>query len=92
MEPEGEDTEEIYLAGLSSSMPVNVQREIVRTVKGLENAEIMRDAYAIEYDCIDPTELNASLMSKRHTGLFSQGKSAAQAATRRPQVRDLSRA
>lgn len=92
LEPEGEDTEEIYLAGLSSSMPVNVQREIVRTVKGLENAEIMRDAYAIEYDCIDPTELNASLMSKRHTGLFSQGKSAAQAATRRPQVRDLSRA
>lgn len=74
LEPEGEDTEEIYLAGLSSSMPVNVQREIVRTVKGLENAEIMRDAYAIEYDCIDPTELNASLMSKRHTGLFFAGQ------------------
>ncbi|MBS1416310.1 MAG: tRNA uridine-5-carboxymethylaminomethyl(34) synthesis enzyme MnmG [Clostridia bacterium] len=74
LEPEGEDTEEIYVAGLSSSMPVCVQREIIRTVKGLENAEIMRDAYAIEYDCIDPTELDSSLMSKRHGGLFFAGQ------------------
>lgn len=74
LEPEGDDTEEIYVAGLSSSMPASVQRKIIRTVNGLENAEIMRDAYAIEYDCIDPTELDSSLMSKRHAGLFFAGQ------------------
>src|SRR5690606_2035267 len=59
IEPEGWDTNEGYLSGLSSSLPADVQLELIRTVPGLENAEIMRVGYAIDYDCLDPTLLNS---------------------------------
>lgn len=74
LEPEGEGTNEYYVQGVSSSMPADVQYEIYRTVEGLENVEIMRDAYAIEYDCIDATSLYPTLMSKNHEGLFFAGQ------------------
>lgn len=74
LEPEGDGTEEWYVQGVSSSMPSAVQYEIYKTLKGLENVEIMRDAYAIEYDCIDPTQLYPTLMSKLHQGLFFAGQ------------------
>jgi len=64
IEPEGNDTEEMYVGGMSSSLPEDVQIEMLRTIKGLENVEIMRTAYAIEYDCIDPTQLKPSLEFK----------------------------
>ena len=60
----GEDTEEMYLQGLSSSLPEAVQNEMYRTIRGFEHLEIMRPAYAIEYDCVDPTSLEATLESK----------------------------
>jgi tRNA uridine 5-carboxymethylaminomethyl modification enzyme len=74
LEPEGLSTDEYYIAGLSSSMPLDVQIKLVRTIPGLENAEIMRPAYAIEYDCIDPTELNLTLETKKIRGLYSAGQ------------------
>jgi len=74
LEPEGLDTNEIYVQGVSTSMPAEIQDQIYRSIPGLENAEIMRDAYAIEYDCIDATELLSSLMSKRKKGLFFAGQ------------------
>jgi len=74
LEPEGLFTDEYYLAGLSTSLPYDVQIEMVRSVPGLENAEIMRPAYAIEYDCIDPTELKLTLESRKIKGLFSAGQ------------------
>lgn len=74
LEPEGRDTEEWYVQGVSSSMPADIQYGIYRTLTGLENVEIMRDAYAIEYDCIDPTTLYPTLMSKYHRGLFFAGQ------------------
>ncbi|MDD4291840.1 MAG: tRNA uridine-5-carboxymethylaminomethyl(34) synthesis enzyme MnmG [Clostridia bacterium] len=74
LEPEGVDTAEWYVQGVSSSMPAEIQYEIYRSIKGLQKVEIMRDAYAIEYDCIDPTELFPSLMSKKHKGLFFAGQ------------------
>lgn len=74
LEPEAEDTCEFYVQGASSSMPASVQEQIYHSIEGLENVEIMRDAYAIEYDCIDATELNASLMSKKISGLFFAGQ------------------
>ena len=74
LEPESEDTCEFYVQGASSSMPASVQEEIYHSIEGLENAEIMRDAYAIEYDCIDATELDAALMSKRIKGMFFAGQ------------------
>ncbi len=74
LEPEGINTQEIYVQGVSSSMPAAIQYEIYRTVKGLTNVEIMRDAYAIEYDCIDSTILYPSLMSKINEGLFFAGQ------------------
>ena len=64
LEPESVDTCEYYVQGASSSMPASVQEEIYRSIEGLENVEIMRDAYAIEYDCIDATQLDATLMAK----------------------------
>ena len=70
----GLDTEEVYVQGFSSSMPFDVQREMLRSVKGLENAEIMRPAYAIEYDCIDPLELRPTLETKKVPGLYGAGQ------------------
>ena len=74
IEPCGANTEEMYLQGMSSSLPLDVQYEMYRTIKGLEHVEIMRPAYAIEYDCCDPTELYATLQSKRIKGLFGAGQ------------------
>ncbi len=74
LEPEGEFTDEMYLDGLSSSMPEDVQYRMVHSVPGLENAKIVRPAYAIEYDCISATTLKPSLESKAVDGLFSAGQ------------------
>ncbi len=74
LEPESEDTCEFYVQGASSSMPAEVQEQIYHSIEGLENVEIMRDAYAIEYDCIDATELDATLMSKKIKGMFFAGQ------------------
>ena len=74
LEPEGGDTDEVYVQGLSTSLPADVQEEMVHSISGLENAEIMRYAYAIEYDCIDPLALKPSLEVKGHIGLFSAGQ------------------
>lgn len=74
IEPEGESTEELYVQGMSSSLPEDVQIQMLRTIEGLENVEMMRTAYAIEYDCIDPTQLKLSLEFKNISGLFSGGQ------------------
>ena len=74
IEPMGLDTEELYIQGFSSSMPEEVQVQMVRTVPGLEHAEIMRPAYAIEYDCIDPTALRPTLETKAVAGLYGAGQ------------------
>lgn len=74
VEPMGLDTEEYYLQGMSSSLPEDVQLKFLRTIKGLENVEIMRPAYAIEYDCCDPLELYASLEFKKIKGLYGAGQ------------------
>lgn len=74
LEPEGEGTEEMYVQGLSSGLPAYVQRDIYSSIKGFEKVEIMRDAYAIEYDCINPLELYPTLMHKKIKGLFFAGQ------------------
>lgn len=74
IEPCGLDTEEMYLQGMSSSLPEEVQIKFYHTIKGLENAVIMRPAYAIEYDCIDPTEMKATLEFKSFEGLYGAGQ------------------
>ncbi|WAW14905.1 tRNA uridine-5-carboxymethylaminomethyl(34) synthesis enzyme MnmG [Peptostreptococcus equinus] len=74
IEPEGLDTKEMYVQGVSTSFPVDMQLKMYRTIKGLENVKIMRPAYAIEYDCIDPTQLNLSLEVKGVENLFSAGQ------------------
>lgn len=74
LEPEAMSTNEIYIQGFSTSMPSDIQKVMIHSVKGLENAEIMRDAYAIEYDCIDPLQLRPSLESKLHDGIFFAGQ------------------
>ena len=74
VEPVGADTEETYIQGFSTSLPVDVQRAMLRSLDGFENAEIMRYAYAIEYDCIDPTELYATLEFKKASGLYGAGQ------------------
>ncbi|NLN65469.1 MAG: tRNA uridine-5-carboxymethylaminomethyl(34) synthesis enzyme MnmG [Clostridiaceae bacterium] len=74
IEPMGLDTEEVYLQGFSTSMPEDVQFEMVKSLPGLENAQIMRNAYAIEYDCINPQDLKLSLEFKKFDGLFSAGQ------------------
>ena len=74
IEPCGMDTEEMYLQGMSSSLPEEVQISFYHTIKGLENAVIMRPAYAIEYDCIDPTEMLPTLEFKAFSGLYGAGQ------------------
>ena len=74
IEPMGLDTEELYIQGFSSSMPEEVQIEMLHSVKGLEHAEMMRPAYAIEYDCVDPTELLPTLEAKKVPGLYGAGQ------------------
>ena len=74
IEPCGEDTEEMYLQGMSSSLPEEVQIAFYHTIPGLENAMIMRPAYAIEYDCIDPTDMLATLEFKQFLGLYGAGQ------------------
>ena len=74
IEPEGEGTYEMYVQGMSTSLPEDVQLKMYRSVPGLENCEIMRTAYAIEYDCIDATQLKLSLEFKNIKGLFSAGQ------------------
>lgn len=74
VEPCGEDTEEMYLQGLSSSLPEAVQNEMYRTIAGFEHLEIMRPAYAIEYDCVDPTTLKPTLESKVVGGIYGAGQ------------------
>ncbi len=74
IEPCGADTEEMYLQGMSSSLPEEVQIEFYRSIKGLENVKVMRNAYAIEYDCIDPLCLEPTLEIKGHSGLFGAGQ------------------
>ena len=74
LEPEGLNTHEVYVNGMSTSLPMEVQAEIVRSIPGLENAEMLRPGYAIEYDAIDPTELDRSLRVKKFTGLYLAGQ------------------
>lgn len=74
IEPMGLNTDEYYLQGMSTSLPEDVQIEFLRTIEGLENVEIMRNAYAIEYDCCDPTELLPTLEFKSVSGLFGAGQ------------------
>ncbi|HZX46599.1 MAG TPA: tRNA uridine-5-carboxymethylaminomethyl(34) synthesis enzyme MnmG [Clostridia bacterium] len=74
IEPEGRDTCEMYVQGMSTSLPEDVQVQFYRSIKGLERVKIMRTAYAIEYDCIDPTQLKLSLECKEIEGLFCAGQ------------------
>lgn len=74
IEPCGLDTEEMYLQGLSSSLPEDVQLAFIHTIKGLEHAQVMRTAYAIEYDCVDPTALKATLEFNDIEGLYGAGQ------------------
>lgn len=74
VEPMGEHTEEMYIQGFSTSLPTDVQWQMIRSLKGFENAEIMRYAYAIEYDCADPTQLYATLEFKDHPNLYGAGQ------------------
>ena len=74
IEPCGLDTEELYLQGVSSSLPEDVQLQILKSIKGLENVKVMRTAYAIEYDCVDPLALKSTLEFTDHEGLYGAGQ------------------
>jgi len=74
LEPEGLNTHEVYINGMSTSLPMEVQTQIVHSIPGLENAEMLRPGYAIEYDAIDPTELDRTLRVKKFTGLYLAGQ------------------
>lgn len=74
LEPEGRYTDEMYVQGISSSLPVDVQRELYRSISGFENVKIMRYAYAIEYDCLNPQDMKLSLETKKIAGFFTCGQ------------------
>lgn len=74
VEPEGTNTNEMYVQGMSTSLPIDVQHAFLRTIPGLERVEIMRPGYAIEYDCVDPTELKLSLETKKSGDCFPQDR------------------
>ena len=74
LEPEGRETEEVYIQGLSTSLPEDVQKDVVHSIKGLENAEMMRTGYAIEYDIVLPHQLRGTLETKKISGLFTAGQ------------------
>ncbi len=74
VEPEGEDSDEMYIQGMSTSLPEDIQLAMYRTIPGLERCEFIRNGYAIEYDCIDATQLTTGLMFKKIAGLFSAGQ------------------
>src|SRR4029077_6779644 len=74
LEPEGRHTEEFYVNGLSTSLPYDIQVEFIQSVPGLENAELMRPGYAVEYDYFPPTQLNQTLETKRIEGLYFAGQ------------------
>lgn len=74
LEPEGESTFEYYVQGMSSSLPEDVQRDMLRSIEGMENVQVMRTGYAIEYECVDPLELTHTLEIKKYDGLFSAGQ------------------
>ena len=74
LEPQGYDTTEVYPNGISTSLPLDVQESFVRTIRGLENAKIIRPGYAIEYDFVDPTELKSTLETKKISGLYFAGQ------------------
>lgn len=75
IEPEGLNTREMYVQGMSTSLPADVQLAFLRTIPGMEKVEIMRPGYAIEYDCFDPVQLRPTLEFKAVSGLFSAGQS-----------------
>jgi len=74
LEPEGRNTEEVYIGGLSTSMPEDVQFDLVKSIPGLENAQMMRPGYAIEYDVVMPHQLRPTLETKLVSGLFTAGQ------------------
>ncbi|HPY37514.1 MAG TPA: FAD-dependent oxidoreductase, partial [Clostridia bacterium] len=74
IEPEGLSTSEMYVQGMSTSLPADVQLQALRTIRGLEKCEVARFGYAIEYDCIDPTALSATLSKKDIEGLYCAGQ------------------
>jgi tRNA uridine 5-carboxymethylaminomethyl modification enzyme len=74
LEPEGLDTNEVYVNGMSTSMPIDVQAAMIASIEGLEDSEMIRPGYAIEYDAIDPRELDHRLEVKRYPGLFLAGQ------------------
>lgn len=74
IEPEGRTTNEMYVQGMSTSLPTDVQLKMLQSIPGLENARVMRYGYAIEYDCIDPTQLELTLAFKQYPGLYSAGQ------------------
>src|SRR5206468_826191 len=74
LEPEGLDTDEIYCNGISTSLPADVQEQMIRGIRGLENADVLRWGYAVEYDIVWPTQIRATLETKRVSGLFLAGQ------------------
>src|SRR5699024_10796743 len=74
LEPEGKDTEEVYVQGLSTSLPEDVQHDVIHAVSGLQHAEMMRPGYAIEYDVVVPYQLRPTLETKKISGLFTAGQ------------------
>ena len=88
LEPEGLNTHEIYVNGMSTRLPIEVQAAIVQSIPGLEHAEMLRPGYAIEYDAIDPTELDRTLAVKKFAASTSPARSTARVATRKRPARD----